>query len=140
MTEPVNLRLTNPTLYRSVMVFALISVGLGLNFLFTKPTFNPYQIDKHIIGTVFLCLGAAKMVGVVAIHNLKFIRMIMAVSVAYMMFWGIGTSITFFTGQTSLQLFVLYVGLSMLQLFLLLEPFVNPLTGQNGGSDAHHSK
>lgn len=138
MTEPVNLRLTNPTLYRSVMVFALISVGLGLNFLLAKPTFNPYQIDRHIIGAIFLCLGLAELIGVVFILNLQFIRVVMALNVAYMMFWGIGTSITFFTGQTSLQLFVLYVGLSGLQLFLLLEPFVNPLTGQNGGSDAHH--
>lgn len=140
MVERVNLRLTNPTLYRSVMVFALISVGLGLNFLLARPTFNPYQIDKQIIGVVFLCFGLAELIGVVVILNLQFIRVVMALNVAFMMFWGIGTSITFFTGQTSLQLFVLYAGLSALQLFLLLEPFVNPLTGKNGGIDAHRSE
>lgn len=132
MIGRVNLRLTHPNLYRSAMLFALISVGLGLNFILTKPTFNPYGIDKGIIGAIFLTLGCVKLAAIVVIRNLKFIRVSMAFCAAFMMFWGIGTSITFFTGQTSLQLFVLYSGLTLLQLCLLLEPFVNPLTGSNG--------
>lgn len=134
MTDRVNLRLTNPTLYRHGLAFALVSVSLGLNFIFTKPTFNPYQIDKHLIGSIFLGLGIATLVCIMIVRNLKLIRLTMALGVAYMMFWGIGTSITFFTGKTSLQLFVLYMYIAVVQLCLLLEPFVNPLTGKNGGN------
>lgn len=134
-TRNINLRLTHPTLYRSVIVFAFISMGLGLNFWFTKPTFNPYGVDYRITGSVFLTLGVSKIVFLVWFRNLRLIRFNMACCAGFMMFWGIGTSVTYFTGHTSLQLFVLYSGLTLLQLFLLLEPYVNPLTSSNGGPD-----
>lgn len=132
MIERVNLRLTHPTLFGCVVVFALISIGLGLNFIFARPTFNQFMIDKEIIGTIFLCLGTVKLVAVTLIRNLKFIRFTMAMCAAFMMFWGIGTATTFFTGMTSLQLPVLYSGLIALQFLLLREPYVNPFTGRNG--------
>lgn len=132
MTKRVNLRKTHPTLFWWAVVFALINISLGLNFIFTKPTFNPYQIDYRWIGSIFIAVGAAKLVALTAIRYLKLIRGTMAVSAGWQMFWGIGTSITFFTGQTSLQLFVLYFGYCVLQVWWLREPFANPLTGSNG--------
>lgn len=140
MSERVNLRLTHPTLYRSALVFSLISVGLGLNFLLTKPTFNPFGIDKAITGSIFLMLGSFKLVSVVFIQSLKAIRASMAVCGAWMMLWGLGTSITFFTGQTSLQLFVLYSGLTTLQVLWCFEPFLNPATGTTVGRNADLSQ
>lgn len=123
-----SLRLSHPNLYRTIMVFAFISIGLGLNFIFTNPTFNPYNIPKEITGTIFLILGIGKLIFLIAVFNLKMVRVVMSLEIAFMIFWGIGTSITFFQGKTSLQLFVLYVGLSLLELFLLIEPSVNPVS------------
>lgn len=132
MSVGVNLHKTHPSLFRSAITFALISVSLGLNFIFTKPTFLPYNIPKEAIGAAFLALGMTKLISLLFIRNLKFIRLNMAASVALMQFWGIGTSLTFFTGQTSLQLFCLYAGISVLQVIWCLEPFINPATGTNG--------
>lgn len=124
----VNIRLTHPNLYYSLLAFAFVNIGLGLNFLFTNPTFNPYMIDKTIIGCIFLALGLLKLTFLQAIHNLKMLRLVMAVEVMFMAFWGFGASITFFQGRTSLQLPILYAGLSALEGILLLEPIVNPVS------------
>lgn len=115
--------------------FALGSIGFGLNFLFTKPTFNPYGIDYRIIGGIFLVLGSAKFAAVVFIRDLKLIRFTMAACSVYMMFWGFGTSITFFQGKTSLQLFIAFLLIVTLQWLLLLEPAINPLTEQSSGRE-----
>lgn len=133
MIDSVNLRRTHPTLYRSALVFALISIGLGLNFELTTPTFMPFGIPKSVTGALFLTFGAFKLVSVLFIKNMKCIRASMAACAGWMMLWGIGTSITFFTGQTSLQLFTLYTGLAALQVLWCLEPFLNPATGSVGG-------
>lgn len=128
----VNLRLTHPTLFKSALTFAFISIGLGLNFLFTKPTFNPFGIDKAIIGTIFFCLGMAKLVAITVIRRIRAIRITMALNSSWMVFWGFGTATTWITGQTSLQLFVLYMGIALSQVFWHREPFSNPLTTRNG--------
>jgi hypothetical protein len=125
-----NLRLSHPNLYRSFMTFALISIGLGFNFIFAKPTFNAYDIPKLWIGIVFLSFGISKIFFLNILYNLKIVRILMSLSVAFKIFWGVGTSLTFFTGQTSLQLFVLYVGLAMLELFMLIEPSFNPMSSR----------
>lgn len=124
----INIRFTHPNLYWGILTFACINIGLGLNFLFTMPTFNPYQIDKTIVGSIFLLLGLSKLIFLLLVHNLKAVRVVMALEVAFMIFWGIGTSITFFQGRTSLQLFVLYIGLAVLEITRLTEPGINPLT------------
>jgi len=124
----VNLRKTHPTLYRTYMTFALISIGLGLNFLLTNPTFNPYHIDKAIIGSIFVFIGLIKLVFLNIFRHLRLIRIALAINIAFMIFWGVGSSFTFFQGKTSLQLFVLYIGLSALELWLLQESPVNPMT------------
>lgn len=124
----VNIRMTHPNLYRSIMVFSFIYIGLGINFLVTTPTFNPYTIPYEIIGILFLMLGMFKIILLHFIRDLVWLRRVMAAEIIVSLWWGIGASITFFRGQTSLQLPILYAGLSLLEVFLLLEPFVNPLT------------
>lgn len=130
-TNTINLRKTHPNLYRSIMTFAAVSIGLGLNFWLANPTFNPYNIQKEIVGSIFLSLGLGKVIFLNFWRNLWMVRTIMGTEVAFMMFWGVGTTITFFQGKTSLQLFCLYVGLSVFEVWLLLEPFANPLTGHH---------
>lgn len=124
----VNIRGSHPNLYRSVMVFGCIYIGLGVNFIATTPTFNPYQIPYDFVGALFLALGALKIILLNVLRDLVWLRRIMAAEIMVSLWWGIGASITFFRGQTSLQLPILYAGLSVLEVFLLLEPFMNPLT------------
>lgn len=130
----IKLKDSHPNLYRSIMVFAFIGIALGLNFFFTNPTFQQYGISKNIIGGIFMALGVGEVIFLNFYRSVKVIRALMAMSVGYMTFWAVGTSLTFFTGQTSLQLFILYIGLALLQLFLLIEPFTNPANanGKNG--------
>lgn len=112
----VFLRNTFPT----YLTFAFIGIALGLNFLLTTPTFNPYNIDYWVIGTTFLVLGIAKLVFTLS-QQWFLLRWVMVANIIFMIFWGIGTTITFFQGLTSLQLFVLYTGLVMLEFMLLIE-------------------
>lgn len=126
--DNINLRLSHPTLYRGIMTFAFINVALAFNFFFSNPTFNPYEIDKAIVGTIFLGLGVSKIIFLNVCRSLKIIRLLMALEIMFMLFWGLGNTITYLQGKTSLQLFVLYVGMATSETWLLLEPFVNPLT------------
>lgn len=134
----LNLRLSHPNWYRGIMVFALLSMGLGVNFWLTTPTFNPLAIPKEITGAIFFGLGVGKVVFLNAIRNLRAVRTIMATEIAWMCFWGVGTAITWVQGKTSLQLFLLYVGMAVFEVFLLVEPPVNPLTAvrDTTGDDA----
>lgn len=127
--DSVNIRLSHPNLYRGITTFAVINVALALNFFYANPTFNPFEIDKNIVGVVFLTLGIGKLIFLNLHRSLRVVRGLMAVEIAFMVFWGVGSSITFFTGQTSLQLFVLYLGMAVNELFLLLEPPANPVAG-----------
>lgn len=129
--DALNLRKSHPNLYRGITTFAIINIALGLNFFYANPTFNPYQIDKTIVGLVFLILGMSKLIFLNVHRSLKIVRFLMAAEIIFMVFWGIGSTITFFTGHTSLQLFVLYIGLAVQEIFLLLEPPANPMTGES---------
>lgn len=123
-----NLRNTNPNLYRSLLTIALIYVALGFNFLLTVPTFEQYGIPKNVIGAGFLAQGIAYLLLLHVHRNLGVVRMLLIFSIAYMLFWGVGTTETFFQGKSSLQLCILYFGLAALQAPVLLEPYFNPVT------------
>lgn len=124
----VYLRHTHPNLYRSLMTVGLIEVAIGLNFLLTTPTFQQFGIPKNLVGAIFLVLGLTDMVLLNVFHNIRAVRVKTVVGTAVMIFWGIGTTETFFQGRSSLQLCILYFGLAALQIPLLLEPFLNPVT------------
>lgn len=144
MTEPLSkisnglptdhLRDTHPNLYRSMMTTGLIEFALGLNFLLTTPTFQQFGIHKNIIGTGFLLLGLAYVVFLNIYRSIRIARLLTVIGATFMVFWGVGTTETFFAGRSSLQLCILYFGLAALQVPLLLEPFLNPVTanGKNG--------
>jgi hypothetical protein len=126
----INVRMSHPNLYRNILALALLSVGLGLNFIFTTPTFNPYGIPKEVVGGIFLVIGSTKIIFLDVYRSLRALRVVMAIATAFLVFWGVGTSITFFQGKTSLQLFLLYIFIAIFQIFLMVEPFFNPMTAQ----------
>lgn len=127
------LRNTHPNLYRSLMTTALIFVGLGINFLLTTPTFQQFNIPKNYIGAGFLALGLSNLLFLNLLRNLRVVRFLLVLGIGYMLFWGVGTTQTFFEGTSSLQLCILYFGLAALQAPLLLEPFFNPVTANGNG-------
>lgn len=122
------IRKTHPGLYRSLMVLGATGIALGLNFLFSTPTFNPYGIPKGVVGAVFMLLGVGQVAALNVFHSLRMVRIVLAVSVGVMFFWGLSNAQQFFDGRASLQLPILYVALSLLQVPLLIESPVNPMT------------
>lgn len=126
----VDIRKSHPNLYWSILMFGFIYAALGINFIFTTPTFQPYPIPYPIVGAVFLTLGMLKIILLNFIHNLDWLRKVMGVEIGVALWWSIGGTATFIQGKTSLQLPILYVGLCFLEVFLLREPFVNPATSE----------
>lgn len=129
MTETqVNLRKSHPGLFRSILTVAFMGLGLGLNFWFTQPTFDPYGVNKDLIGTIFATLGISQLVFLVILRNLKMVRLTLTVSISWMMFWGLSNTQQYFAGNASLQLPMLFITISILQIPLLIESPVNPFT------------
>lgn len=128
----VNVRKSHPGLYHSLMTFSLTSVALAANFWTTHPAFSPYGINKIIIGLIFFALGISQLVFLNVFRDLRGVRIVLAASIAFMFFWGASNTQQFFTGNASLQLPILYLTLSILQVPLLIEPPVNPMTKRPG--------
>lgn len=126
--QGVEIRKTHPALYRAIMVLGFMGVALALNFWFSNPTFNPYGVSKNIIAVIFFTLGLSQIVFLNIFRNLRMVRLNLAVSISWMFFWGISNSAQFFAGNASLQLPILYVTLSIMQIPLLMESPVNPMT------------
>lgn len=128
ITKHVSTRKTHPNLYISLTTIALTSIALALNFHFYTPTFNPYGINKEIIGAIFFLLGFSQLIFLNLYHNLKFVRLILAMSISFMLFWGFSNTQQAFAGKASFQLPILLISLAILQIPLLLEPSTNPMT------------
>lgn len=127
MGHPV--RNAHPNLYTMYLTYALLSIALGLNFLFLHPAFDPLHIPKWSIGTAFLGCGVVKLTLLVFASNTTSLRLSMALSVALMSFWAGALTFAFFQlHQTSMQLPLTYIGLAVLGFLLLTEPFINPAT------------
>lgn len=126
--KKVKIRNTHPALYRTLMALGFMGVALGFNFWLSKPTFNPYGVSKDIIGIIFFMLGLTQIVFLNILHDLRMVRLNLAVSVSWMFFWGVSNTQQFFAGNASLQLPIMYVTLSILQIPLLIESPVNPMT------------
>jgi hypothetical protein len=126
----IRLSRTHPTLYRTVMLFAVLSIALGLNFWILAPTFWIYDLPNALWGTIFLALGTAKIVFLNFWRRLRAVRAVMAFAVAYFLFLSVGTGQPFVEGQGSLQLPILYLFCAGFQIPLLLEPFINPWTAR----------
>lgn len=127
----VNLRKTHPTLYSVMMRLGIGCVALGMNFFFTSPTFNPYDIPKELIGSIFLVLGVSQVVSINFYRNLKLARLTLATTASFIVFWGIGNSEQFFAGRSSLQLPIVYIILASVLIKFITEAPVNPMTQRN---------
>lgn len=132
LTKKVSIRITHPNMYRVLMVIALMSIALAINLYLTKPTFAPYGLPKGVIATVFLVLGTVQLVFLNLYHNLKLVRLTIAASASFMMFWGVSNTQQSFAGKASFQLPIIFVSLAVIQLVSLLEPVINPMTSNNG--------
>lgn len=126
--DEVRIRNTHPGLYSSIMTISITSMFLALNFWGSNPTFNPYGISKNHVGIVFFVLGASQFLFLNVFRNLRMVRRILAISFSFMGFWAFANTQQFFSGNASLQLPILYLALAVLQLFLLTEAPVNPMT------------
>jgi len=124
----VNLSKSHPALFHSIMVLSVASVALAFNFWLSRPVFNPYGWDKRIVGTVFAILGVSQLVFLNLVRDLRMVRLTLAVSISWMFFWGVSNSQQSFAGDASFQLPILYVTGAILQIPLLIEAPVNPMT------------
>lgn len=123
----INLRKSHPGLYRLIMTLCIMRVLLALNFWTSTPTFNPYDIPKNWIGVIFFVLGVSQLLFLNVIRNLRMVRMVMAFSAGFMLFWGLSNTQQSFAGNASWQLPILYVALAVVQVVLLIESPVNPM-------------
>jgi hypothetical protein len=110
------------------MTLGVMSIALAINFWTSNPTFNPYGFDKNVIGGVFFTLGFSKLVFLNVLRDLRLVRIILAASISFHFFWGASNAQQFFAGKASLQLPILYIALAVLQMPLLVEAPVNPMT------------
>ena len=126
----VDLRKTNPNLWRAVLGFAIINISLGFNFLIFHPVFLLWHQSNYLWSAIFLTLGTSKIVFLILKRNLSMVRLTMGAEIGYMMFLAIGATEPVLTNSASMQLPILYVGLAFLELPWLLEPFINPWTAR----------
>lgn len=119
------------------MILALGELALAWNFAgatlttwYPSPTFLIYAQPNAVWAVSFLAIGASKLIFLNVYRRLRLVRLCMAVEVAFMMYLAWGTTQPYFTGKGSLQLPILYGVLALLQVPLLLEPFINPLTAR----------
>lgn len=124
----LEIRKTHPALYRTLMAHGIMAIALALNFWFSNPTFNPYGISKNIIGIIFFVSGFSQIIFLNILRDLRLVRLNLAASISWTFFWGVSNAQQFFDGKASLQLPILYVALSILQIPLLVESPVNPMT------------
>lgn len=124
----VKIRKTHPSLYRALMILGVMDIALAFNFWYSTPTFNPYDIPKNVIGVIFFFIGFSQVLFLNVLHDLRVVRVVLAVSVGFMFFWGASNAEQFFAGKSSLQLPILYMAISLLQIPLLTESPVNPMT------------
>lgn len=132
-TRRANIYRTHRNLYMVLMTLAVMNVALLLNFYRTNPTFNPYDIDRRIIGSVFGVLGVGQIVFLNFYRNLRLVRGTLALSMSFTLFWGVSNTEQSFAGRASFQLPILYVALAALQLWLLVEPATNPVSRKTNG-------
>lgn len=123
------MRNTHPNLWKTYMAFAVLSMALGLNFLFLTPTFMPLDVPKWPIGIALMGCSLIKLALLLLNGSNKQLRLSMSLSVLIYSFWAVATTYDFFSRSlTSMQLPLTYMGLAALGFLLLLEPAINPAT------------
>lgn len=119
---------THPNRYWLIMCFAVMFAALAVNFHFFTPTFLVYGAPNYVWSACFLALSTGLFVFSNLWHTLEGLRLCLSLSVAFLLFFAAGTSEPFIHGEGSLQLPIVYLGLSALAFPVLIEPYVNPWT------------
>lgn len=133
ITAKSNIFRTHRNLFVAITILAVMELALAANLYLSKPTFTPYGIPREAIATVFLLLGTSQLFFLNIRRNLKLVRLMIASTMAFMLFWGITNTQQAFAGKSSYQLPILYIGLAALQFPLLIEPSINPITSVLNG-------
>lgn len=134
--DRVHIRKTHPAMWRVIMTASLAKVALAVNFWYSNPTFNPWEIPKDIIGVVFVVLGVSQIIFLNLIHDLRLVRAGLALSITWLIFWGASNTQQFFAGNASLQLPLMYLALAALQAPLLFESPINATSMNQAAIDA----
>lgn len=124
----VNLRKSHPTLYRGIMWFAIFALAMAWNYFFRKPTFTPYGIPKEVIGGTFLFLGMTLVILLNVFRNLRLVRIVMALSSGFVLFWGISNTQQAFANTASFALPITLIYVAGRLMTDLIESPVNPMT------------
>lgn len=124
----VDLRMSNPEMYRDIMLWSIISVGFAINFWNSHPTFNPFGIPKTIVGIIFFMFGGLGLVFLNVFRDLKKIRLLIVFAFIWYFVWGIVNAQQWHEGRASLQLPIAFLGMSVAQFLILLKPPVNPMS------------
>jgi hypothetical protein len=137
----VNLRQTHPNLYKAYFIYGIVSIAIGLNFIFLNPTFMQLDLPKLGVGTVFLIVGLAQLFFLIIYQRATLLRLAMSAIVTVIFFWSFALIFDFFRlEQTSLQLPIVFLGFAVLGLPLMIEPSSNPLTDKNGVNGKNGNK
>lgn len=115
------------------MALAVVGIALAVNFFagltgVLRPTFSIWSVPNAVWGTIFLVSSANSIVALNVYRRLRWVRAMMAFSAAYFAFLAVGTSVPGWEGNASFQLPIVYGGLAVIQLILLFEPFINPVS------------
>lgn len=124
----VDIRKTHPTLYALLMIISLGFLALSYNFFFLHPTFDPYQIPKAFVGFVYLVLGVSRLLILNRWRVIRWIRISQAFGIGWGFFWAFANLQQFFNGGSSIQLPIVLGVLFCIEIILIREPLVNPLT------------
>lgn len=126
----INIRYTHPGMYWIMMALAVGEVAFGWNFIRNDPTFAIYDGPNNLWGGIFVGLGLARLTALNVYRRLALVRASMVFSLFYMGFLAYGTTTPYREGTGSLQLPFFYALVAAIQIPLLFEPFVNPLTAR----------
>lgn len=126
--QRVDLRKSHPLLFHLSMAIAVGSLVLALNFWFFAPAFDPYGVPKAAVGVVFAIIGTALLTFMTLYRDLRLVRFSQASSTLWMLFWGCINTKQFFDGNASLQLPLVFFTLAAMQIAMLIESPVNPMT------------
>lgn len=127
-TRGPDLRKTHPFLYWAISRFAMLCVGLAVSYWFgPPPTFNPYDINRDLVASLFALYGVWQIVFLTTRHLLM-VRIGLAFAALLMGGWGIANTFQAFAGKASFTLPLVFVTIAGLHLRALTEAPVNPFT------------
>jgi len=127
----INIRRQRPNLYYSITTVAIALILLGVNLLLTIPLFVPLGIPKTVVATAFITVGVAKLLFLNVVRDLHAVRLLLAVGIAGLSFWGLANAQQSLNGMASFQVSILYFTIAALQVPMLREALYADLDGED---------